>query len=98
MRRQIYIMYLRLISGSTLISDIFLVVEYAAEGFYPWAGLTLALVVVPTLIVEVFSIRWHSLDGNASRTAWTAHFLCLGIAHRYVNINSEFAHQYQCNI
>jgi XK-related protein len=65
-------------------SDIFLVVEYTTEGFYPWAGLTLALVILPTLVVEIFSIRWHSLDGNATRTAWLAHFLCLGIAHRYI--------------
>jgi len=70
-------------------SDIFLVCEYFSEGFLWWAGLTLALVVVPTLIVEVFSIRWHSLDGNASCTAWTAHFLCLGIAHRYTQIHSQ---------
>ncbi|KAF4520318.1 hypothetical protein B566_EDAN004378 [Ephemera danica] len=65
-------------------TDLVLVTEYSLNGYYLWAGLTLLLVVVPTLVVEAFSIRWHALDGKVSTITWISHVLCLGIAHRYI--------------
>ncbi|XP_059475293.1 uncharacterized protein LOC132196562 [Neocloeon triangulifer] len=67
-----------------LATDIFLVVEYFSKDYYAWGWLTLALVVLPLFIVEGFSIRWHSQDGNATFITYLAHVFFLGIAHRYV--------------
>ncbi|XP_065340965.1 XK-related protein 5-like [Cloeon dipterum] len=65
-------------------TDILLVVEYFNKEYYSWAWLTLALLILPLLVVEGFSFRWHSQDGNDTLVTRIAHIFLLGIAHRYV--------------
>ncbi|XP_063221441.1 XK-related protein 4-like [Bacillus rossius redtenbacheri] len=67
-----------------LSTDVVLVVNYFRYGHLYWAAGTLVLVVVPALVVQVFSMRWHIADENAKLSHWVTHVLLLGILHRQV--------------
>lgn len=60
-------------------------VRYFLTGTVIWAGLTLALVVIPSTVVMVLSMRWHLADkGTVPKTYWVAHICQSGIMHRYM--------------
>ncbi|XP_047493660.1 uncharacterized protein LOC125042208 [Penaeus chinensis] len=40
-------------------TDLNLVIRYYLEGSVIWAGLTLALVIVPAIVVMIMSMKWH---------------------------------------
>lgn len=67
----------------TFIPDLHLVARYFLIGTKIWAGLTLALVVIPSTVVMVLSMRWHLADkGTVPKTYWVAHIFQSGIMHR----------------
>lgn len=76
--------YLLIYPKFALIPDIHLVVRYFLTGTIIWASLTLALVVLPSTVVMVLSMRWHLADkGTVPKTYWVAHICQSGIMHRW---------------
>jgi hypothetical protein len=68
--------------------DVILAVTYLSDG-YTWYGvITVALAFVPTLVVQVFSVRWHMIDEVMNRAYWIIHSMMLGVLHRSVKVKS----------
>lgn len=59
--------------------------RYFLAGSVTWAGLTLSLVVVPSMVVMVLSLRWHIADKQTiPKVYWLAHICQTGIMQRYI--------------
>ncbi len=56
---------------------------YIYDGYYWYAVVTVFLVLVPTLLVQIFSVRWHQMDNMMTRPIWVIHSCLLGVLHRY---------------
>ena len=69
-----------------LLADVVLVATYIYDTYYTYALITAFLVLGPTIIVQIFSIRWHQMDGTMSKFLWTMHSLLFGVPHRYMNV------------
>jgi hypothetical protein len=54
------------------------------DGYIWYSVITLFLVFVPTLLVQIFSIRWHQMDDMMSKPIWAIHSCLLGVLHRYL--------------
>nr|XP_045616315.1 uncharacterized protein LOC123769273 [Procambarus clarkii] len=66
-------------------TDLNLVIRYYLSGSLIWASLTLALVLVPAIIVMVLSMRWHIVDEHpVTKCYWATHICLWGIMHRYI--------------
>ena len=63
-----------------------LVATYIYDTYYTYALITAFLVLGPTIIVQIFSIRWHQMDGTMSKFLWAMHSLLFGVPHRYMNV------------
>lgn len=68
------------------VSDIILATTYIYDGYYWYALITLFFVFMPTIIVQIFSIRWHHMDDMLSKGVWALHGLLLGVLHRYLTV------------
>ena len=68
------------------LADVVLVATYIYDTYYTYALITAFLVLGPTIIVQIFSIRWHQMDGTMSKFLWTMHSLLFGVPHRYMNV------------
>jgi len=49
-----------------------------------WGLCTLALIVIPAVIMQGFSLRWYMLDGTSGKGLCIAHMCLLGVFLRYV--------------
>ena len=62
--------------------DVILAVTYFSDGYYAYGAATAALAFVPTVAVQVFSVRWHQIDEVMNSATWVIHSLLLGVIHR----------------
>ncbi len=60
-----------------LFSDVFLCVQYFRHGHMYWGSLTLAFVLVPSMVVQLFSARWYAADGKLTWCSAFVHCLML---------------------
>ena len=56
------------------------------EGYW-YCFTTFCLVLLPTIAVQIFSIRWHQMDNEANglsmtKPLWFIHSTLLGVVHR----------------
>lgn len=57
---------------------------YALTELWTYFAFTLAFVLVPSIIVSLFSLRWHIHDNTVTRWVWIFNCLQLGVLYRYV--------------
>ncbi|XP_029833282.3 XK-related protein 6 [Ixodes scapularis] len=69
---------------SDIATDVIVVTQYARSELWVYAGMTLFFVVMPSIVVNLFSLRWHIHDKRGSRVAWVVNVLQLGVLHRYL--------------
>ncbi|KAK4008366.1 hypothetical protein OUZ56_013509 [Daphnia magna] len=70
-----------------IVTDIILGVKYINAGYFEWGTLTLMLCILPSILTQCISLRWHQLDQTAiSLPMAFSHVLLLGIVHRYAAI------------
>ncbi|XP_063968284.1 uncharacterized protein LOC135157244 [Lytechinus pictus] len=67
-----------------LVTDLIVTCKYFVGGDVVWGALTLSFVVIPSIILQVFSIRWYLVDDDMSSLKWITHILQFGPLHRYV--------------
>ena len=65
------------------LQDVILATTYFSDGYYWYCFITVCLVVFPTLVVQLFSARWHYMDELMDSGLWILHVLGLGVVHRY---------------
>ncbi len=70
------------------LSDVILAFTYLFDGYYAYAFVTAVLVLLPTAVVQVFSVRWHVMDEVFDRGVAAVHALLLGLLHRYLSVIS----------
>ena len=68
-------------------TDIILAGTYFSDGNITYGIITLCFVIISSIIVQVFSVRWHQMDDSIglgmSRPLWIAHTFLMGVLHRY---------------
>lgn len=64
---------------------------YFTDGYHWYGLITLSLVLFPTLVVQVFSVRWHMMDEAMNAALGIIHSLMLGLLHRYVQCSNLLA-------
>eukprot|EP00095_Tigriopus_kingsejongensis_P012314 maker-scaffold284_size223161-snap-gene-1.25 protein:Tk12314 transcript:maker-scaffold284_size223161-snap-gene-1.25-mRNA-1 annotation:"xk-related protein 6" len=64
--------------------DVILAATYASDGYYWYALITVCLVVGPTIMVQIFSVRWHYMDEVMNKAIMIIHSCLLGVLHRYL--------------
>ncbi len=65
-----------------LTPDVILVFTYTFDGYYSYAFITVCLVLGPTIVVQVFSARWHIMDELFDKATMIIHTVLLGVLHR----------------
>ncbi|XP_071496459.1 uncharacterized protein [Diadema antillarum] len=68
-----------------LITDSIVTCKYFVSGDITWGSLTLAFTVIPSVILQIFSIRWYLADDDMSTFKWIVHICQVGPLHRYIN-------------
>ncbi len=63
-------------------SDVVVSGTYIYDGYYWYGCINLSLVLVPTLLVQVFSVRWFQMDSMMKRCYWYIHASFMGVVHR----------------
>ena len=71
-----------------LFSDVILAITYLSDGYYWYSLITVCLVLFPTVIVQIFSARWHIMDEVMDYATWIIHYSLLGVLHRYLVVIS----------
>lgn len=64
-------------------ADVILAATYISDGYYWYALITVCLVVLPTGLVQVFSVRWHYMDEVMNKGILILHTCLLGVLYRY---------------
>lgn len=59
-----------------------LVYTYARKELWLYFGITLFLALVPTVVINAFSISWHIDDKSASKGIWCCNIVLFGTIHR----------------
>ena len=73
-------------------TDIVVSVTYFYDG-YNWYGcINLGLVLVPSILVQVFSVRWFQMDSLMKKSYWCYHTLLMGVIQRYSTLTSKSDH------
>jgi len=68
-------------------TDILLICLYIKDSHSAWAAITLVFFIFPAIVVQVFSYRWHQLDGRRiSFWLLMSHFFLVAPVHRYIRI------------
>ncbi|XP_035207577.1 XK-related protein 4-like [Stegodyphus dumicola] len=67
-------------------TDLIVIIQYYKDDHIMWMLLTTSLVCIPSLIVQIFSVRWYIIDGRASNSLWIIHIFQLGLFHRYIKL------------
>ncbi|KAL1478453.1 hypothetical protein MTO96_035019 [Rhipicephalus appendiculatus] len=68
---------------SDIATDVIVVTQYAIYQLWAYAGMTLFFVLMPSVVVNVCSLRWHIHDKRVSKVIWVASVLQFGVLHRY---------------
>ncbi|XP_072170180.1 uncharacterized protein [Diadema setosum] len=68
-----------------LITDSIVTCKYFVSGDITWGSLTLTFTVIPSVILQIFSVRWYLNDDDMSTFKWIVHVCQVGPLHRYVN-------------
>ena len=78
----------------TYFLDLIVAITYFLDGLwhgdsegYWYCFTTICLVLLPTIAVQVFSLRWHQMDSKANgsklaKSIWFIHAALLGVVHR----------------
>jgi len=71
-------------------TDILLIGLYIRDERYYWAIITAVFFILPGIVIQVFSFRWHRLDGN-KLTFWMimSHVFMMAPVHRYLLVLSH---------
>lgn len=69
-------------------TDVIVIIQYYMSGHILWMLLTTSLVCLPSLVVQIFSIRWYIIDGTITNFLWFVHILQLGVFQRYIQLLS----------
>ena len=64
--------------------DIILAVTFWLEGLVTFSIVTIVLVLLPNIIVQIFSARWNKIDETFNGTTKFLHGCLLGTLHRFV--------------
>ncbi|XP_046594377.1 uncharacterized protein LOC107220108 isoform X1 [Neodiprion lecontei] len=67
-----------------VITDGLVVNNYLSSGYLGWAYFTVIFMLLPAIIVQLFSLRWHHSDGSLKYTHWMSHIIFMGVIHRYL--------------
>ena len=79
-------------------SDALVAIQYLQDGQITWAVLTFTWVVLPSVVVQVFSARWYAADGKMHGVrAWAVHIFLLQPLERLVTKNAQQA-QYMITV
>ncbi|GFS50444.1 XK-related protein 6 [Trichonephila inaurata madagascariensis] len=70
-------------------TDLMVMFQYYKNGHFLWLILTAILVCLPSLIVQIFSIRWYINDGKVTNHIWIIHILQLGLFYRFLQLLLE---------
>ncbi|KAG8184647.1 hypothetical protein JTE90_022695 [Oedothorax gibbosus] len=69
-------------------TDIIVIYQYYKYDHFMWLILTTSLVCIPSLIVQIFSIRWFIVDEKATNLVWVIHIFQLGLFYRFFKLLS----------
>ncbi|XP_039270675.2 uncharacterized protein LOC120345331 isoform X1 [Styela clava] len=70
-----------------IVTDILVTLVYWKLDEKIWAGLTLTFLIVPSIIMQVFSTRWYVADGHrATFSMFLIHILLMGPIKRYITV------------
>ncbi|KAK8765581.1 hypothetical protein V5799_031809 [Amblyomma americanum] len=69
--------------GVSFLIDVIVVTQYALGKLWVYAGMTLFFVLMPSVVVNICSLRWHIHDQRVSKIIWVASVLQFGVLHRY---------------
>ncbi|GIX96517.1 XK-related protein 6 [Caerostris darwini] len=72
-----------------IVTDIIVIFQYYKNGHFVWLILTTSLVCLPSLIVQIFSIRWYIIDGTATTFVIFMHIIQLGLFYRFLQLLLE---------
>ena len=64
--------------------DIILAVTFWLEGLDTFSIVTIILVLLPNIIVHIFSARWNTIDETFNGSTKILHGCLLGTLHRFV--------------
>ena len=64
--------------------DIILAVTFWLEGLVTFSIVTIVLVLLPNIIVQIFSARWNKIDETFNGSTKFLHGCLLGTLHRFV--------------
>ncbi|KAJ8034087.1 XK-related protein 6 [Holothuria leucospilota] len=65
-------------------TDTLVTCQYFASGENAWGSLTLLFTIMPSVVIQFFSIRWYQMDEDLSPAKWIIHVLQLGPLYRYI--------------
>ena len=65
------------------ISDVILAATFGLDSLWLYCGITIVLVLVPNIIVQIFSARWNKIDETLTGPVALLHGCLLGTLHRY---------------
>jgi len=65
-----------------IFADIVVSGTYIYDGYYWYGFINLSLVLIPTLLVQIFSIRWFQMDSMMKKSYWYIHASLLGVVQR----------------
>ena len=70
--------------------DTVVAVEYIFHGYRRWFYFNIGLLLIPTSIIQVLSLKWYYDDGKLKNIHWISHISLLGILYRYLLISKYF--------
>ena len=69
---------------SVFVVDIILAVTFWLEGLVTFSIVTIVLLLLPNIIVQIFSARWNKIDETFNGSTKFLHGCLLGTLHRFV--------------
>nr|XP_006821540.1 PREDICTED: XK-related protein 6-like [Saccoglossus kowalevskii] len=67
-------------------TDIIVTREYVQDTEYLWAGLTIGLILLPSIVMQIFSCIWYINDSDMTWWKWLIHGFQLSPLFRYINV------------
>lgn len=58
--------------------------EYCNRHYFYWAIATAIFILVPNILINIFSLRWYLMDHRPGITHWLTHCTLFGFIERYV--------------
>lgn len=65
-----------------LFSDIIVFAEYCKDYHLYWALATIIFILIPNILINIFSIRWFIIDEKANISHWATHVCLVGLLQR----------------